>query len=165
MKRSPCTTLLLRWIPQRIRRRSWSCKRLSSDATHNIFMARSIRAGFENAMEDLEKPRRSAKSSKNLTLRTGQQITDEQIEGLCHLLSSPSSLNFKERKNGYARCFYPAAKHPLPKSRKSEMMRRLSRNKLLYVMILPGMLYFLIFKYFRCSGLSFRFRITSHSRI
>lgn len=46
----------------------------------------------------------------------------------------------------------------IPKSRKSEMMRRVSRNKLLYIMILPGMLYFLIFKYLPMFGLVISFQ-------
>lgn len=47
---------------------------------------------------------------------------------------------------------------PIPKSQKSEMMRRIARNKLLYIMILPGMLYFLIFKYLPMFGLVISFQ-------
>jgi putative aldouronate transport system permease protein len=50
---------------------------------------------------------------------------------------------------------------PLPirrKSRGSELSRRLKRNKWLYVMIFPGILYFLIFKYAPMYGLVISFQ-------
>lgn len=46
----------------------------------------------------------------------------------------------------------------IPKPHKSELKRRIIRNRLLYIMILPGMLYFLIFKYLPMFGLVISFQ-------
>ncbi|WP_239615700.1 ABC transporter permease [Cohnella mopanensis] len=47
---------------------------------------------------------------------------------------------------------------PVRKSQGSELSRRLKRNKWLYVMIFPGLLYFLIFKYAPMYGLIISFQ-------
>ncbi|QMV44996.1 ABC transporter permease [Cohnella cholangitidis] len=47
---------------------------------------------------------------------------------------------------------------PIRKQRSSELSRRLKRNKWLYVMIFPGLLYFLIFKYAPMYGLVISFQ-------
>jgi len=47
---------------------------------------------------------------------------------------------------------------PVPKKQRSELMRRIIRNRLLYIMILPGMLYFVIFKYLPMFGLIISFQ-------
>jgi putative aldouronate transport system permease protein len=47
---------------------------------------------------------------------------------------------------------------PIPKKQRSELMRRIIRNRLLYIMILPGMLYFIIFKYLPMFGLIISFQ-------
>jgi len=47
---------------------------------------------------------------------------------------------------------------PVPKKQRSELMRRIIRNRLLYIMILPGMLYFIIFKYLPMFGLIISFQ-------
>ena len=46
----------------------------------------------------------------------------------------------------------------VPKKQRSELMRRILRNRLLYIMILPGMLYFVIFKYLPMFGLIISFQ-------
>jgi len=46
----------------------------------------------------------------------------------------------------------------VPKKQRSELMRRIIRNRLLYIMILPGMLYFVIFKYLPMFGLIISFQ-------
>lgn len=50
------------------------------------------------------------------------------------------------------------AGRPLARSSSSSLWGRLSRNKLLYLMILPGLLYFLIFKYGPMFGLVIAFQ-------
>ncbi|MBO9597412.1 MAG: sugar ABC transporter permease [Cohnella sp.] len=47
---------------------------------------------------------------------------------------------------------------PLPRDAGSSFMQRLKRNKLLYLMLLPGLLYFLIFKYGPMFGLVIAFQ-------
>lgn len=49
---------------------------------------------------------------------------------------------------------------PKPKSYKSssELKKRLWRNKLLYVMLIPGVLYFIVFKYLPMYGLIISFQ-------
>ncbi|WP_150269007.1 ABC transporter permease [Paenibacillus tepidiphilus] len=51
---------------------------------------------------------------------------------------------------------------PQPKARKrkrnGELKKRLWRNKLLYIMLIPGVLYFLVFKYFPMYGLIISFQ-------
>jgi putative aldouronate transport system permease protein len=52
----------------------------------------------------------------------------------------------------------PQVQAPSPQPRKNERLRRIARNKWLYVMILPGLLYFIIFKYLPMFGLVIAFQ-------
>jgi putative aldouronate transport system permease protein len=62
-----------------------------------------------------------------------------------------------ERKRRMSEVSMPHA--PIDRKRiRSERLRRLNRNKLLYLMILPGLIYFIIFKYVPMYGLIIAFK-------